>query len=38
LFKSATFDNANLIYFFYKTSYLNKEVNHTEPSLSVSVP
>jgi hypothetical protein len=26
------------MYFFYKTSYLNKEVNCTEPSTLVSVP
>ncbi len=32
------FDNANIIYFFYKTSYFNEEVDCTEPSLSVSVP
>jgi len=32
------FINANIIYFFTKTSYLNEEVNRTEPSTSVSVP
>jgi hypothetical protein len=28
----------NVSYLFYKTSYPNEEVNHTEPSPSVSVP
>jgi len=28
----------NVIYLCYKTSYLNEEVNRTEPSPSVSVP
>jgi hypothetical protein len=37
LFRAATFDIANIIYFFYKTSYLNEEVNCTVPSPSVSV-
>jgi hypothetical protein len=32
------FDIANIIYLFYQTSYLNEEVNCTEPSPSVSVP
>jgi hypothetical protein len=27
-----------MLFTFYKTSYLNKEVNRTEPSPSVSVP
>ncbi len=31
-FKLAAFDIANIINFFYKTSYLNEEVNRTEPS------
>ncbi len=37
-FRSAAFDIENIIYFFYKTSYLNEEVNCTEPYPSVSVP
>ncbi len=32
------FFNENIIYFFYKTSFLNEEVNRTEPSLQFSVP
>ncbi len=31
-------DTANIICFFYKTSYLIEEVNCTEPSLTVSIP
>jgi hypothetical protein len=34
----ATFDKANVIYFFTKTSHLNVEANRTEPSPSVNVP
>ncbi len=37
-FGSAAFDNANIITFFYKMSYLCEEVNLTEPSPSVSLP
>jgi hypothetical protein len=32
LYNSATFDIGNMIYLFYKTSYLNKDVNCTELS------
>jgi hypothetical protein len=32
--KLPAFDMANIIYFFTKTSYLNEEVNCTEPSPS----
>jgi hypothetical protein len=28
----------NIIFLFYKTSYLNEEANGTEPSPSVSIP
>jgi hypothetical protein len=34
----ATFLNKNITYPCYQTSYLNEEVNCTEPSLSVNVP
>ena len=37
-FKSALFYIENIIYIFYKTSYLDEEVNRTEPSPSVSIP
>ncbi len=37
LFRSTSFEIANFIYI-KKTRYLNKDVNHTEPSPSVSVP
>jgi hypothetical protein len=33
-----TFCIENIITFFYKTSYLNEEINGIEPSLSVSTP
>ncbi len=36
LYKLAPFDNENIYTFFYKTSYLNEEVNCTEPSHSVN--
>jgi hypothetical protein len=32
------FENENIIYVFYKTCYLNEEVNCIEPSPSVRVP
>ncbi len=35
-FRSANFDVANISYFLYKTTYLNEEVNRTEPSTSVN--
>ncbi len=38
LYRSAPFYIENIIYIFNKTSYLNEEVNCTEPSPSVSVP
>ncbi len=38
LFLSAHFDNANIFFVFYSTSYFNEEVYSTEPSFSVSVP
>ncbi len=38
LIRSVAFDNGNIIYFFYKTSSPNEEVNRTEPSPRVSVP
>ena len=37
-FRSAPFKNENIIDVFYKTSYLDEEVNRTEPSPSVSFP
>ncbi len=37
LFRLAAFDTENIIYFFYKTSYPDEEVNHTEPSPLVSI-
>ncbi len=37
-FRSIAFEIAKIIYFFYEISYLNEEVNHSEPSVSVSVP
>jgi hypothetical protein len=37
-FKSALFYVEKIIYHFYKTSYLNEEVNCTERSPSLSVP
>ncbi len=37
-FISAPSCTENSIYLFYKTSYLNEEVNCTEPSTSVSIP
>ncbi len=37
-FRIAVFDIKNIIYLFYKTSYLNEEVNRTEPSPSVRLP
>ncbi len=36
--RSAAFCIENIIYLCYKTSYLNVEVNCTEPSPSVSIP
>jgi hypothetical protein len=36
--RSAHFKNENIIYLFYQTSYLNLEVNGTEPSPSVRLP
>jgi len=38
LFRSAPFYIENIIYILNKTSYLNEEVNCTEPSTSVSIP
>jgi len=38
LFRLAPFYTENIIYIFSKTSYLNEEVNGTEPSPSVSIP
>jgi hypothetical protein len=37
-FRSAPFYIENIIYNFYKTSYINEEVNCTETSHSVSFP
>jgi hypothetical protein len=37
-FRSVAFYSENIIYLWYKTSYLYEEVNCTEPSLSISVP
>jgi hypothetical protein len=37
-FSSAAFCNKNNIYSFYKTSYLNEEVNRTEPFHLASIP
>jgi hypothetical protein len=37
LFRSAAFDTTNTN-FFYETSYLNEEVNRTDPFPSVRVP
>jgi hypothetical protein len=37
-FRSAPFKSENIFYLSYKTSYLNKEVNCTEPSPLVNVP
>ncbi len=37
-FRSAAYDNAKIIYFFYKTSQLNEEVNCTETFPSDSFP
>ncbi len=37
-FRSAPFYIENIINLFYKTSYLNKEVNCTEPSPLISIP
>jgi len=36
--RSVSFDIAIIIFLFYKTAYLNEEVNRTEPFPSVSVP
>ncbi len=36
-FRSAAFIIASIIYFFYKTNYLNEEVNRTKPSHLASV-
>ncbi len=38
LFRSAPFYIEIIIYIFIKTSWLNEEVNRTEPSLSISIP
>ena len=38
VYRPNAFDIANIIYYIYKTSYLNEEVKCTEPSPSVSVP
>jgi len=38
LLRSAPFNFENIIYIFNKTSYLNEEVNCTEPSLSLVFP
>ncbi len=37
-FRSAAFDNANIIYFLTKTRYLDEEVKRTEPSLKLGFP
>ncbi len=37
LFSSAPFDIENIIYIFNKTSYINEEVDSTDPSPSVSI-
>ena len=37
-FRSAAFDIKNVDYLYFKTSYLNEEVNCTEPPPSISVP
>jgi hypothetical protein len=38
LLRTTAFNTENIIFLFYKTSYLDKEVKCTEPSLSVKVP
>jgi hypothetical protein len=37
-FLSATFQTESFFFLFYKTTYLNEEVNHTDPSPSVRLP